>query len=187
MLAYTKLWARYLNTHVRGFPGAEQIAQGDTLARVMAIYMWNGSVSHGGDHWSFSNQITAVEKCLRIRRKPPVTRDGRPVDNGTDPIFSPNDMQRAALCQYMFFQAWAIEPNLADTKYALPIPGLLQAAAAFSDALKKINDELLKFLPCSGSPIDPTAVTDCQPLEPVGIPVGSAIPYVRTIPQSIQY
>lgn len=187
MLAYTRLWARYLNTHVRGFPGADQIAEGDTLARVMAIYMWNGSVSHGGDHWSFSNQITAVEKCLRIRRKPPVNRNEPPVDNSKDPIFSPNDMQRAALCQFMFFQAWAIEPNLADTKYALPIPQLLLAAEAFNQDLKKVNADLLKFVPGSDNPLDPTAITNCQPLEPVDAPTGQSVPYARTIPQSIQY
>lgn len=187
MKAYTRLWARYLHTHVHGFPAEDEILEGDTLARVMAIYMWNGSVSHGGDHWSFSNQITAVEKCLRIRRQPPKSRHEPEVDNAKDQIFTPNDMQRAALCQYMFFQAWAIEPNLHDTRYALPHPALISAAGDFTRALKAVNDDLLKHVPKSENPIGPTAITNCQPLEPIEGGDDTAVPYARTIPQSIQY
>lgn len=187
MKTYTRLWARYLHTHVHGFPSQDEILQGDTLARVMAIYMWNASVSHGGDHWSFANQITAVEKCLRIRRKPPTSRHEPGVDNAADPIFAPNDMQRAALCQYMFFQAWAIEPNLNDTRYALPNPELIGAATTFNENLKHVNDDLLRHVARSPEPTGPTAITNCQPLEPIEGDEATAVPYARTIPQSIQY
>ncbi|MCT4370091.1 hypothetical protein CLG85_006980 [Yangia mangrovi] len=187
MMEYTRLWAKYLHTHVHGFPNADQIGEGDTLAKVMAIYMWNASVSHGGDHWSFSNQITAVEKCLRIRRPPPKTRTEAEVDNAKERIFSPNDMQRAALCQYMFFQAWAIEPNLFETRYALPDYGLQQAAKAFTENLSAVNAGLLQRVAPSTSPDGPSAVTNCQPLHPIMDGDTTIVPYERTIPQSIQY
>ena len=186
LLGYVQNWARYCNTHVKGFPTAKEISDVETLAKVMAIYIWNNSVSHGGDHWSFANQVTPVEKCLRIRRAPPKTRNEAAVNNG-DPagrIFTPSDMQRAALCQYMFFQAWAIVPNLVDTRYAFTDPGLLAAAAEFNDDLKSVNSKLCHPITPKGGP-DPTeAVTNCQSLVPILDPV---VPYERTIPQSIQY
>ena len=75
-LTYVKHWAKYCQTHVYGFPSPAEIAgDNDTLARVMAIYTWNNSVSLGSDHWSFAKEVSPVEKCLRIRRKPPQSRD----------------------------------------------------------------------------------------------------------------
>jgi hypothetical protein len=201
LLHYTQNWARYCRTHVHGFPSPDEIVKGDTLAKVMAIYCWNNSVSHGGDHWSFANQVSPVEKCLRIRRAPPTGRHEPPVNNADTQggqIFSPNDMQRAALCQYMFFQAWAIEPNLIDTQYAFTDPGLQMAAAKFHEGLKAVNAKFCKLL---GEPVvrgaDSMAVTTCMPLEPIPHPDDKdghkalhgdfLVPYARTIPQSIQY
>ena len=149
-----------------------------------------------GDHWSFANQVTAVEKCLRIRREPPATRTEDPVDNAKQQIFSPNDMQRAALGQYMFFQAWAIEPNLIDTKYGMPDGKLLAAAAEFDVNLNKVNDAFCKVISnTKPDPFAPQAVTTCQPLNPIPNPTPAShdpddawiVPYARTIPQSIQY
>lgn len=191
-LTYVKSWAKYCRTHVHGFPDPDEISgDNDILAKVMAIYTWNNSVSHGGDHWSFANEVSPVEKCLRIRRQPPQSRDEKPVNNA-DPdggqIFSPNDMQRSALCQYMFFQAWAIEPNLIDTQYAFTNPVLIVAADKFHEQLKAVNAKLCTLLK---APVvqgaDSMAITSCQPLEPVENSGKTLVPYVRTIPQSIQY
>ena len=192
MMDYTKHWASYLSTHVNGFPNKEEIAACETLAEALAIYMWNASVSHGGDHWSFANQITAVEKCLRIRRPPPKSRDEPRVDNAKQQIFSPNDMQRARLAQYMFFQAWAIKPNLANIGYAVPDPELLDAAKKFKADLAAINDRLCRNLPVphKKDPLAPSAVTTCQPLHPIPDPKDPdewLVPFARTIPASIQY
>ena len=91
----------------------------------------------------------------------------------------------------MFFQAWAIEPNLIDTQYAFTNPVLLKAAQEFHDQLKATNQELCTTLK---EPVvigaDSMAITTCQPLEPVPNPAKPGeflVPYVRTIPQSIQY
>lgn len=198
-LDYVKHWAKYCHNHVHGFPMPAEVAgevegHEDTLAEVMAIYTWNNSVSHGGDHWSFANQVSPVEKCLRIRRAPPTRRDEAPVDNAATEggqIFSPNDMQRAALCQYMFFQAWAIEPNLAETQYAFTNPKLLAASMEFHVGLKKVNETFCKVLP---EPVvqggDSMAITTCMPLEPIPHPDKPGeflVPYAKTLPQSIQY
>jgi hypothetical protein len=204
LLSYVENWARYCSNHVHGFPAKTEISNmdpaDDTLARVLAIFIWNASVSHGGDHWSFANQITAVEKCLRIRRKPPVTRTEKRVNNAdTDPgmrIFSPNDMQRAALGQYMFFQAWAIEPNLYETRYAFTEPELLKASQQFTKDLIKVNTKWCQIV--EPKPGSPDSGTNSQPLVPVANPnwqipgeptadIQFLVPFERTIPQSIQY
>lgn len=204
LLSYVENWARYCSNHVHGFPAKAEISNkdpgDDTLARVLAIFIWNASVSHGGDHWSFANQITAVEKCLRIRRKPPVTRTEKRVNNAdTDPgmrIFSPNDMQRAALGQYMFFQAWAIEPNLYETRYAFTEPELLKASQQFTKDLIKVNTKWCQIV--EPKPGSPDSGTNSQPLVPVANPnwqipgeptadIQFLVPFERTIPQSIQY
>lgn len=192
---YVRTWAKYLSTHVNGFPRPDEIIpkpgqpDNDMLERALAIYIWNNSVSHGGDHWSFANEITAVEKCLRLRRPPPKNRTEDPVNNSTEQIFSPNDMQRAALGQFMFFQAWAIEPNLYDTAYAFTDKTLQDAADQFHLNLKKVNDDKCKRIIPSKDPAGPTAVTTCQPLLPMPAAGqdGPEVPYERTIPQSIQY
>jgi hypothetical protein len=204
LLSYVENWARYCSNHVHGFPTKTEISTRDpadeTLARALAIFIWNASVAHGGDHWSFANQITAVEKCLRIRRKPPVTRNEEPVDNADKRhgmrIFSPNDMQRAALGQYMFFQAWAIEPNLYETMYAFTEPELLAASTQFNDALLSVNEKMCHHV--KPKPGSPDTGTNCQPLVPFANPnwqkpgdptsgIQYLVPFERTIPQSIQY
>jgi len=187
---YVERWARYCSTHVSGFPTATEIQDRGTLAKAMAIYIWNNSVSHGGDHWSFANEISEVEKCLRIRRKPPVSRKEPPVDNQVERIFTPNDMQRAALCQNMFFQAWAIEPTLAETLYAFTEPQLLGAAETFRASLLEINDKFCHFVPPPTQPGIPDPVTNCQSLVAMEESAGAtsrSVPLERTIATSIQY
>jgi hypothetical protein len=190
LMLYVERWARYCSAHVSGFPTATEIQDRNKLAMAMAIYTWNNSVSHGGDHWSFANEISAVEKCLRIRRKPPVSRKEATVDNQVERIFAPNDMQRAALCQYMFFQAWAIEPTLADTLYAFTEPELLDATRNFRASLNEINKLFCHSVPPPTQPGMPDPVTTCQSLVAVGESTGStsrSVPLARTIPASIQY
>ena len=190
LMLYVERWARYCSAHVSGFPTATEIQDRNKLAMAMAIYIWNNSVSHGGDHWSFANEISAVEKCLRIRRKPPVSRKEATVDNQVERIFAPNDMQRAELCQYMFFQAWAIEPTLADTLYAFTEPELLDATRNFRASLNEINKLFCHSAPPPTQPGMPDPVTTCQSLVAEEESTGStsrSVPLARTIPASIQY
>ncbi|MEX0760734.1 MAG: hypothetical protein WD100_14220, partial [Tistlia sp.] len=167
---YVRRWARYNHTHVLGFPEEREILDADVLAETMAIYIWNASVAHGGDHASFSNQIEPIEKCLRIRRPPPRSKDEAPVRSGE--IFNGDDVARAALCQHLFFQTWAIPPNLDETYYAFTEPDLQAAVTDFHARLLEVSRDpaLRHFMPLRADPAaDPP------------------VPYDRTIPQSIQY
>jgi hypothetical protein len=178
-------WADYCAQHVHGFPAADNMGladqKDDTLAHAMAIFIWNASVSHAADHWSYANQIWPVEYCMRIRRPPPVSRTEPGVNNAVQQIFTLDDMQRSALCQNMFFQAWTIKPNLVETDYQFDEPVLHAAQKAFHFALMQVN---LKWCKPAPPPRNggPDSLTTCQPLVATDL-----VPYERTIPQSIQY
>ncbi|WP_198671117.1 hypothetical protein [Oceanibium sediminis] len=175
LMPYVEQWAKYCHTHVLGFIHPDEVKDADRLGYAMAVYTWNASVSHGGDHWSFAQQVQPVEKCLRIRVAPPTAEDvGKPVDFAGK-LFTGNDMQRAALCQYMFFQTWAIKPNLAETMYAFTNKRLQDAYDAFQVALHAVNDRMKA-----------DASTYFQPLVP-DASIGASGTYEMTIPQSIQY
>ena len=165
---YVTRWARYNHTHVLGFPDEKEIFEAGVLAQVLAIFMWDVTVAHGADHASYAEKITAVEKCLRIRRAPPKSADEPPVKSGE--IFDKYDLGRASLCQYVFFKTWAIEPNLNDTTYAFTDKELVGAAKKFRQELTELSQrrDIHQYMPLTPSESD-------------------NVPYGDTIPQSIQY
>ena len=164
---YVTRWARYNHSHVLGFPDEKEIFQTGILAKVMAIFMWDVTVAHGADHYSFTYKISAVEKSLRIRRAPPKSADEPPVT--AHEIFNIYDLTRAALCQENFFRPWAIAPNLNDTAYAFVEPELMIAAKKFHQDLTALSKrrDIRQFMPL--------------------VPDGADASYANTIPQSIQY
>ena len=164
---YTRRWAHYNHTHVLGFPDDTKIFENGVLARVLAIFMWDVSVAHGADHASFSQKISTVEKCLRIRRAPPKSSNEAPVQ--PQEIFNMYDLMRAALCEINFFEVWAIEPNLNDTRYLFTDRDLTAAANKFHQDLTALSQR-----------------TDIRQFMPLVPPAGKES-YRFTIPQSIQY
>lgn len=193
---YVTRWARYVNVHVPGFPNETQILDRDTLAKTLAIYMWNNSVAHGGDHYSFTYHISVVEKCLRIRVPAP-TSASEP-DPGA-PIFTPDDLARAALCQWMFFHPWAVNPTLSQTQYNFADQALFDASTAFQSSLKQVDRTWDgTFLPLIAPqnppppkppifPPDPPYPAVPPPTYTLGIPFQAVPSDAVTIPQSIQY
>ena len=166
---YVKRWARYLSVSVLGFPKEADITNPDKLAAAMAIYMWDVSVSHGADHYSFALDVPVVDKFLRIRRPPPATKNDPPVQPGE--ITNGDDRYRAQMAQEMFFKPSAIQPNLDETYYAFTDPALGLAQIAFHAALTAVSKdtELVQYMPLKATgPVDSTG-------------------YTLTIPQSIQY
>lgn len=176
LIEYTKRWADYNENHVLGFPDGKAIVDEETLAKALAIYTWDTSVSHGGDHDNFGCEVLAVEKCLRIRRAPPKNRDDHEVKVGE--IFTGDDLKRASLANEMFFKPWAIKPNLDETLYAFTEPELWAATKQFHTDLEDVaerwidSDFMLLKVPDKVKKDHPDKV---------------AAYYARTIPQSIQY
>jgi hypothetical protein len=148
---YVARWADYCSTQVLGFPGASTIFQGDNLARAIAVYLWDVSVAHGADHYSFAYDISVTQKCLRIRRAPPVsTSDGGDVQKVGD-IANLDDLTRAEIASAVFFSVVTLDPNLVGTTYKFSDPGLQGAVSLFHQNLAqvdtKVREAMQSFIP----------------------------------------
>jgi hypothetical protein len=171
---YVKRWADYCSANVRGFPDGTAIFEADNLAKAIAIYMWDVSVAHAADHYSFGIGIALTSKFLRLRRPPPVDRDdGGDVKSVSD-LVTAEDLGRAILANDMVFSVVTMEPNLADTRYAFSDQGLLDAVDTFHADLKTADKKARAIMP---------AFMRLEP-DPDADP---AYPYALTISASIQF
>jgi hypothetical protein len=194
--AYVKRWGNYLHANVHGFPTGTALSKdADLLAQVMAIYMWDVSVSHGADHYSFGTQVAVRDKMLRIRVPPPEHRKTPPPDpTKGEVIANADDLYRASVCQQMFFLPFVIEPSLNDLAYPLLDPVSFEAMVGFKKALVAVDEQLKTECPHGGEG------TCCfQPLQeretypnPIGVKNYTPGPFDPTpaqlvIPSTIQY
>ncbi len=144
------------------------------LAKALAIYMWDVTVSHGADHFGFANDIPTAYKFLRVRRhKPPTYGASGDAIQYVSEVCDPDDVYRTEMAQEMFFSAWTMWPNLNDTAYPFTSPELLTTQIRFHSDLKAISDKAVRAMPNF-------------------MPLGSGITkdndqYRWTIPSSIQY
>jgi hypothetical protein len=161
---YVERWANYLSAQLHGFPDGKAIFELDrdgkpaTLARAMAIYMWDVTVAHAADHYSFYNDITSSQpgpagtrlaawKFLRLRVPPPTQKtDGAEVKLVGD-VCHPDDLYRAEMAQEMFFKSVTIWPNLVDTTYAFTSPVLLAAQQTFHAELRAVSQKVAAVMP----------------------------------------
>lgn len=170
---YLIRWARYNASYIKGFPDEKAILLDDNLAKALAIYLWDVTVSHGGDHYSFGGNIPAAYKFLRVRRAPP-TGTEPPADVTTvGDVSSAEDLYRAEMAQEMFFGPHAIFPNLIDTLYPFRNKVLSEAQLFFKAFLKEVSE---KFVYSKETPF--------MPLFPQ---THDKSDYPATIPASIQY
>ncbi len=171
---YVKRWADYCSANVRGFPDGSAIFEEDNLAKAMAIYMWDVSVAHGADHYSFGKGIALTNKFLRLRRPPPVDiNDGVDVKTVSD-LVTAEDLGRAILANDMVFSVITMEPNLIETKYAFTDKALINATDEFHANLRSVDTMVRTIMP------------EFMRLEPDS-DVHHSYPYDLTIPASIQF
>jgi hypothetical protein len=163
---YVTRWARYSSSYVQGFPDEKSILDKDCLAQAMAIFSWDVTVSHGGDHYSFGENVPAPYKFLRLRKPPSdaITKVGD-VANG-------DDLFRSEMAQQLFFGPHAMEPNLNDTFYPFTNPKLSAAQGVFHQRLLEVSKKF-KY-------------SDDTPFMPL-VPKADKSDYYKTIPASIQY
>jgi hypothetical protein len=184
---YAKRWMHYNNAHVFGFPDANQLPKRGVLARAMAIYMWDCSVSHAVDHANYTWCITSKERCLRIRIPPPRAANQPPQRNGkrvelAGEIATVDDYARSEMCTWMFFKPWTLKPNLFETMYAFTDMELVQAAKQFKKALLRVSErtDVHQFMPLQEGQLRDDPRDD----DPRGL---AKAQYGDTIPPSIQY
>jgi hypothetical protein len=186
---YVKRWARYNSTYVRGFPDENAILDVQTLAQAMAIYMWDVTVSHGGDHYSFGLNVPAKFKFLRIRNFPPPSSASAASPTYVGDVANGDDLHRAELAQKLFFGPHAMPPNLNDTYYAFTnynfIGSLVMAAQKkFHDNLKDVSKKYDGKYSLN-TPFMPLTEDQAPDLPKSPYPVYTK--YELTIPASIQY
>ena len=155
---YVERWANYISAHLYGFPDGNEIFKPGVLAKALAIYMWDVTVSHAADHYSYANDITpkapgpagtnlAAWKFLRLRVAPPKElSDGADVKLVGD-VCDSDDLYRAEMAEEMFFKSATIWPNLIDTTYAFTSPQLLQAQLKFHEDLKLVSTKVASIMP----------------------------------------
>jgi hypothetical protein len=197
---YVKRWARYNATYVQGFPDEKTIAPNngvidkDCLAQAMAIYLWDVTVSHGGDHYSFSVNVPAAYKFLRIRKPPPRAQSDESPKTVGDAA-NGDDLYRAEMAHTLFFMPHAMKPNLSETLHPFTDPNLSEFDVyGFHLSLQACSAEFTysKDSPCM--PLTEDQVPNgIGPSFTVGTwPLSKTItypfdPYSCTIPASIQY
>ncbi|MFM2275524.1 MAG: hypothetical protein RL211_1396 [Pseudomonadota bacterium] len=169
---YVKRWADYCSVNVQGFPDGEKIFESDNLARAIAIYLWDVTVAHGADHYSFAYDIELKDKFLRIRRPPPDNvNEGAEVLKVGD-VANLDDMIRAELANAIFFKVVTLPPNLIDTTYAFKEPALQKAVVDFHANLSIADADVRAMMPTF------------MRLEPES---SDPLSLVWTIPASIQF
>ena len=168
---YVLRWADYCSAHVQGFPNASAIFTNDNLAKVIAIYLWDVTVAHGADHYSFAYDIQLKDKFLRIRRPPPATCNDEGDIQKVGDVADLDDMTRAELANAMFFKVFTVPPNLIDTTYAFKEPALQEAVTAFHANLTAVDLNVRNMMPTF------------MRLEPDAAPLS----FAWTIPASIQF
>ena len=185
---YARRWMHYSHAHVHGFPDADRLHEPGVLAKAMAIYLWDCSISHAADHANFAWCIQSRERCLRIRVPPPEAADQPPMLNGgpvtlRGNIATVDDYARSELCTYMFFKPWTLKPNLIETEYAFTDPGLVEAVGVFHEHLRAVSkrQDIHQFMPLEeGQPCDRPSLGDWQACT-------TPADYGDTLPASIQY
>ena len=187
---YVKRWARYNHTYVQGFPDENAILDKECLARAMAIFMWDVTVAHGGDHYSFGMNIPAPYKFLRIRNYGPVKGPLPAGPTMVGDIVNGDDLYRAEMAEKMFFTPAAIFPNLGDTLHPFTSTKLSQEGLDFLIRLKLLSDNYTyskdtPFMPLTTDQAQQVLTSD--PPTPGNPSLIEVTPLALTIPASIQY
>jgi hypothetical protein len=132
---WVKRWAAAISRHVEGFPGEDEIFSGDTLARAVAFFIFDVSVMHATEHYSYSRLgVRQVPFCLRV--PPPVSRHMPPVDRSK--LVKPIDIFRHSMAKKMFFTPSNVS-RLGEVHYEFADPGLKRAALRFRHELEQLD------------------------------------------------
>lgn len=126
-------WAAACGQYVRGFPTLEELADHAVLVDTVTYVIWNASVLHSTDHYSWGT-IPILERSLRLRVPPPrsrtITLDRRAMTTAED---------RFRLCltdQMSLTPTPFVETRLMDVDYGFAQPALQKAQQRFHAGLR---------------------------------------------------
>jgi hypothetical protein len=140
-------WAEELSRVIPGFPNGQAIFDGDNLARAMAIFIWDVSVVHSADHYSYSMQ-SINQVPLRLRQPPPSSRSSSLDPNL--PLIYWEDIFRHHMGREMYFKPSTVR-RLVDVVYPFSQPQHLRLTRQFQLALRQLDAGLStqRFAPLS--------------------------------------
>ncbi|MGD8999271.1 MAG: hypothetical protein PVF75_02565 [Granulosicoccaceae bacterium] len=149
-------WADHVANWLPGFPDAGHMDE-DTLAKTLAIIIWNAAISHSADHATFHAMFDDYEPVpFILRTKPPEAGSnsaGKPICNITDTgsarladqlFFQPHNTTLLIDCGYDF------KPNYADEGKKKSVSATLNKSistfqAGLREVAKKVEAEGINF------------------------------------------
>jgi hypothetical protein len=136
-------WADEIAKWTPGFPGGEEIIQGDNLEKCLTVFIYDVAVEHSADHEVYSRIPLDILPC-RIRIAPP--------ESSTIPAFDYSKIRnRWDAFQHRLGWAMYFKPSnitlLKDTKYPFQLPELKQLNAEFLRALKQTDKRMREVAP----------------------------------------
>ncbi|KAI3654321.1 hypothetical protein MP228_001040 [Amoeboaphelidium protococcarum] len=130
----TVKWGDQIAAIVPGFPDGKQLQDKQLFKQIIAQIMWNVSVFHGADHYTFY-KIPWNQNCWRLREDPPQNPE---TAFDFKWAHAPIDMWKLAQTQIVFFYTGA-SSKLEDVNYKFRDAKLKQYALEFRAALMAVD------------------------------------------------
>lgn len=139
---HIKLWAKYISQWLPEFPDEEEIENIDTLNKSVAKIIWDLSVGHAADHYSYS-MLPINQLPLRLRVAPPSSKEV--------PSFEQKDLMKwYDIFKYRMVRKMFFKPTnvtlLKDTKYDFDDGELNALSSKFLQNLRDTENKIVNEL-----------------------------------------
>lgn len=132
-------WADYIHGFMPSFPDGKQIWEGDTLYKVVGVLLWDLTLGHAADHYTYS-QIPVYHNPMRLRVESPEYKTlGFKLDLKNAVTIM--DQTKWMIANRLFYQTWNIK-NMMEVDYGFKLPELNEAVLKFRAEMKKIEANL---------------------------------------------
>ncbi|MDP3275303.1 MAG: hypothetical protein Q8Q09_08930 [Deltaproteobacteria bacterium] len=141
-------WAKHIATWITGFPGEDEIFEGDNLARALTSMIHDISIGHSADHYLYS-QIDQREVPFKLCAPIPDGSQTLPIVYGS--LVRMVDNLRYRMCMKMFFNPHNVT-LLMDVNYGFTDSDLRKENAEFISNLhatqqRLVNQGLRQYIP----------------------------------------
>jgi hypothetical protein len=152
-------WADYVASWIPGFPDNKAINDPDTLAKALAMIIWNAAIVHSADHYLMHDLFEKKYPTpYVIRNEPPKSKEAGSDNRAMAEVA---DVFAARFCDLLFFMPHNTS-LLIDSEYGFDKNNtdLMQAVKEFKDDLIKTAKDLKIKYPEFQIMLDSTAPKD---------------------------
>lgn len=144
-------WADYINGFMPSFPDGKKIWEDDNLYRAVGVLLWDLTLGHGADHYTYS-QIPVCYNPMRLRVTTPKTLDQNfklDLKNAVTWM----DQTKWLIANRLFYKTWNIK-DMMKIDYKFNKPELNTIVTSFRQEMKKIeaNLETPNYMPVDTIP-----------------------------------